>query len=94
MPGDRTSLAVTFSILAEIFSVKISLMKRGVRVTKININVREARDKFQEQAAELLHLQLNRLNPSVIKKVKEQKQKTYNSRYSLVVTHPTTNLPI
>ncbi len=24
----------------------------------------------------------------------KQKQKTYNSRYSLVVTHPTTNLPI
>ena len=29
------------------------------------------------------------------KKIKEDlKEKTYNSRYSLVVTHPTTNLPI
>jgi hypothetical protein len=25
---------------------------------------------------------------------KNKKSKTYNSRYSLVVTHPTTNLPI
>jgi hypothetical protein len=27
-------------------------------------------------------------------KAKKTGQKTYNSRYSLVVTHPTTNLPI
>jgi hypothetical protein len=25
---------------------------------------------------------------------KKEEKKTYNSRYSLVVTHPTTNLPI
>jgi hypothetical protein len=28
------------------------------------------------------------------KKRKSKNSKTYNSRYSLVVTHPTTNLPI
>jgi hypothetical protein len=29
-----------------------------------------------------------------IKIIKKKNPKTYNSRYSLVVTHPTTNLPI
>ena len=28
------------------------------------------------------------------KEEKKEEKKTYNSRYSLVVTHPTTNLPI
>tara|TARA_R110002060_G_scaffold56038_2_gene66415 strand:+ start:637 stop:957 length:321 start_codon:yes stop_codon:yes gene_type:complete len=31
---------------------------------------------------------------SIAKSKKKKNPKTYNSRYSLVVTHPTTNLPI
>jgi hypothetical protein len=82
-----------FSIALSTVSVKISLMKRSLRKPKFNVGGPQDKKK-REQATELPYLPLTNSQSQKSKRDDAKNQKTYNSRYSLVVTHPTTNLPI